>query len=382
MPRFVALLALISASLLNAQDVLVNQGVAAFKSGNYQQAADLFSQAVAAHPNDVNPHLYLGTAYMSMWIPGAASPENVSRARSAETEFLRVLELDGNNATAIASLASLAYNSATPLIGDEKNRKLDEAMDWYKRLAALDPMNKEAPYSMGVIAWSKWYPALMRARANLNMKPQDPGPLPDAAVRQQLKAQYSSLIEEGIANLDRALAIDPQYDDAMAYKNLLIRERADLRDTNEEYLADVAVADQWVQKALDTKKLKASASGGFAAAPPPPPPPPPVGSDAVSGQTPTRIRVAGNVQSNNLINQVAPVYPPLAVQAHISGQVRFSAIIGKDGYILNLQLVSGHPLLVAAAQEAVKKYVYRPTLLNGNPVEVITQIDVNFTLSN
>ena len=117
MSRFASLLALLSASLLNAQDVLVNQGVAAFKSGNYQQAVDLFSQAVAARPNDVNPHLYLGTAYMSMWIPGAASPENIARARSAETEFLRVLELDGSNATAIASLASLTYNSASSLKG-------------------------------------------------------------------------------------------------------------------------------------------------------------------------------------------------------------------------------------------------------------------------
>ena len=67
--------------------------------------------------------------------------------------------------------------------------------------------------------------------------------------------------------------------------------------------------------------------------------------------------------------------------ARISGQVRFTAIIGKDGTIQNLQLVSGHPLLVAAAQEAVKQWIYKPTLLNGEPVEVITQIDVNFTLS-
>jgi hypothetical protein len=242
-------------------------------------------------------------------------------------------------------------------------------------------MNKEAPYSMGVIAWAKWYPALMTARANLNMKAQDPGPLPEAAVRQQLKAQYSSLIEEGISNLDRALKIDPNYSDAMAYMNLLIRERADLRDTREEYSADVAVADDWVHRALEAKKNQAQSHMG--APPPPPPPPPPVTSGSVSSQTPTtRIHVDGNVQAANLINQVAPVYPPLAVQARISGNVRFTAIIGKDGSILNLQLISGHPLLVAAAQEAVKKYVYRPTLLNGNPVEVVTQIDVNFTLSN
>ena len=71
----------------------------------------------------------------------------------------------------------------------------------------------------------------------------------------------------------------------------------------------------------------------------------------------------------------------VAKQARIQGTVRFTAIIGKDGTIQNLQLVSGHPLLVPGATEAVKQWVYRPTLLNNDPVEVVTQIDVNFTLS-
>jgi periplasmic protein TonB len=112
------------------------------------------------------------------------------------------------------------------------------------------------------------------------------------------------------------------------------------------------------------------------AAPPPPPvvkekPPPP----------PQRIRVGGNVQAANLIRKITPQYPPLAKQARVQGVVKFQAIIGKDGTIQNLQLLSGHPLLVPAATEAVKQWMYRPTLLNGEPVEVVTQIDVNFTLS-
>jgi protein TonB len=97
--------------------------------------------------------------------------------------------------------------------------------------------------------------------------------------------------------------------------------------------------------------------------------------------TPEPIRVGGNVQAVNLINKVTPIYPPLARQARIQGTVRFTATIGKDGHILNLEVVDGHPLLVTAAQEAVQQWVYKPTLLNGNPVEVVTQIDVNFTLS-
>ena len=110
-----------------------------------------------------------------------------------------------------------------------------------------------------------------------------------------------------------------------------------------------------------------------------PPPPPPVKKE--ENKTPQRIRVGGNVQAANLIRKITPVYPPLAKQARIQGTVRFTAIIGKDGTIQNLQLVSGHPLLVEAARQAVSQWQYKPTLLNGEPVEVVTQIDVNFTLS-
>jgi protein TonB len=94
-----------------------------------------------------------------------------------------------------------------------------------------------------------------------------------------------------------------------------------------------------------------------------------------------RIRVGGGVQSYNLINRVIPLYPPLAKQARIQGTVRFTALIGADGSVVSLQLVSGHPLLVEAAKDAVAQWQYKPTLLNGSPAEVITQIDVNFTLS-
>ncbi len=111
------------------------------------------------------------------------------------------------------------------------------------------------------------------------------------------------------------------------------------------------------------------------AAPPPPPPkekaPPP----------PSRIRVGGNVQQARLVRQPRPVYPPLAKQARIQGVVKLSAVISKDGTIMELNVISGHPLLVPAALDAVKQWVYQPTLLNGEPVEVATQIDVNFTLS-
>ena len=93
-----------------------------------------------------------------------------------------------------------------------------------------------------------------------------------------------------------------------------------------------------------------------------------------------RIRVGSEVQQGNLIQQPVPVYPPLAKQAHVQGLVRFHLIIGKDGQVSNVTLISGHPLLAGAAQEAVKRWVYRPTLLNGDPIEVATAADVSFTL--
>ena len=114
--------------------------------------------------------------------------------------------------------------------------------------------------------------------------------------------------------------------------------------------------------------------GSAASAAPPPPPPP-------KAVVPQRIRVGGNVQAANLINQVRPIYPPLAKQARISGVVELSAVIGKDGRVQDLKVIKGHPLLVQAALDPVKNWVYRPTLLNGEPVEVSTTIDVNFTLS-
>src|SRR6516225_9716795 len=96
--------------------------------------------------------------------------------------------------------------------------------------------------------------------------------------------------------------------------------------------------------------------------------------------TPQRVRVSQGVSQGLLIHQVKPVYPPLARQARIQGTVVLQALISKDGTIENLHLVSGHPMLAPAAIEAVKQWRYKPYFLNGEPVEVDTTINVNFTL--
>jgi len=109
--------------------------------------------------------------------------------------------------------------------------------------------------------------------------------------------------------------------------------------------------------------------GGVGGAPPPPKP------------TQQRIRQGGAVQAAMLVNRVQPQYPPLARQTRISGTVRLHAIISKDGSVQQLEVLSGHPLLVQAALDAVRQWKYRPTTLNGEPVEVDTTIDVIFSLN-
>jgi protein TonB len=103
---------------------------------------------------------------------------------------------------------------------------------------------------------------------------------------------------------------------------------------------------------------------------PPPPPPPRI----------TRTKVGGQVQAAKIISRPNPIYPPLARQARIQGKVLLHAIIDKTGHVSELQVLSGHPLLVKAALDAVQKWQYQPTILNGEPVEVDTTIDVNFVL--
>jgi protein TonB len=106
-------------------------------------------------------------------------------------------------------------------------------------------------------------------------------------------------------------------------------------------------------------------------------PPPPV----KEAPSPKQIKAGGNLEAAHLIKKVPPVYPSMARSNGIQGTVRFMATIGKDGTVQDLRVVSGNPLFVPAARDAVKKWVYRPALLNGEPVEATIQIDVNFSLN-
>ena len=241
---------------LKARDNL-NKGVQAYKSAKYPEAVAFFQKAVELDPTFKTTHLYLATAYMSQYIPGAESPENIRMGENAYNEFQNVLKLDPKDELATASIASLYFNQ----------KKMDEAKEWNRKLIALNPQNKDAYYTLGVIAWTQWLVPQREARNKIGMKPEDPGPLKKKEIREELKVKYRPMLDEGVANMQKALDIDKEYDEAMAYMNLLIRYRADLDDTPEEYKRDIDLADSYIQKALATKKIKnerlAKAGGGI-----------------------------------------------------------------------------------------------------------------------
>jgi Tfp pilus assembly protein PilF len=230
---------------LKARDNL-NRGVQAYKNAQYTQAVEMFEKAVQLDPNFPTARLYLAMAYYMQYIPGAESPENQQMADHALEQFQKVLAQEPKNDVATQSIASIYFNE----------KKWDDAEQWYKKATEINPKNKEGFYTLGVIAWSRWYKPWAEARAKLGMKPEDPGPIKDKKVKEELKTQYLPVISAGLDNLQKALEVDKEYDDAMAYVNLLIRERADLDDSVDEYKKDVETADNWVQKAMQMKKIK------------------------------------------------------------------------------------------------------------------------------
>lgn len=268
---FVSLMAQMSNP--DAQAAL-NRGVQAFKAGQYAAATTAFQEAIRLAPGGVNPRLYLATTYMSQWIPGSTAPGNEDLAVKAEDMFQQVLNLDSRNTVALTSLASLAFNQGKGTLSAARMRHFDEAERWYKNLLDAQSTDKIALYSLGVIAWERYYPELMNARAKLGMKPETPGPLPDPALRADLRSRFGRIVEDGISSLKRAIEVDPQYDDAMAYLNLLYRERADYSHSAADYSLDIQRADELVTQALEARRRKQEAGTGPASLAPPPPPPP------------------------------------------------------------------------------------------------------------
>ncbi len=236
----------------------LNRGVEAYKSGHYAEAVQHFEQALKLDPENQNAELYLGTAYLIQWVPGADSAANAQNYDLAQRHFKAVLAKDARNELALAMLASMAYNSAMARNGEEKTAALQEAKRWNERRIEVNPRGGEPYYYIGVIDWATSFTPVSRARTEAKMKPSDRRPLDDSAVRKQLHAQYADIVQEGLSNLEKCLAIDHENEDAMSYVNLLLRVKATLEDDAGAAQTDYAQADVWATKAIETKKKKAA----------------------------------------------------------------------------------------------------------------------------
>jgi tetratricopeptide (TPR) repeat protein len=237
---------------LKARDQL-NKGVQAYKNVKYEQAIDHFQQAVADDPSLLNARLYLATAFAQQYIPGADTPDNNKYAEQAIEQYKIVLQSDPKNINSIKGIAYLYLQM----------KKFDLAKEFYKKASDADPNDPEPYYSVAVIDWTQTYIPRQEERAKLGMKPDDSLPAKDKKVCAKVKEKNGANVQEGIDNLNRALQIRPDYDDAMAYLNLMYRERADIQcDDPSARAADLKTADEWVDKTMATKKAKAEKQPG------------------------------------------------------------------------------------------------------------------------
>lgn len=240
-----AMLSTVACNKLQARDQL-NKGVQSYKSAKYEEAIDHFQKAVSLDPGLINARLYLATAYAQQYIPGADTEDNNRMAQQAIDQYKAVLERDPKNVNSVKGIAYLYLQM----------KKFEDAKQYYRKASELDPNDPEAYYSIGVIDWTQSYQPRMEERSKLGLKPEEA--LKDKKVCNALHQKVQDIIQDGISMLEKALQLRPDYDDAMAYMNLLYRERADLQcDDPAARAADLKTADEWVDKTMAVKKAKA-----------------------------------------------------------------------------------------------------------------------------
>ena len=322
----------------------MNNGVAAFKSGDAQMAAEAFTRALQLDPDLTAAELYLGMTYASL-----VTPQNTEMRPKAIESFERVLHKEPNNVDAASRLAGLYLSS-----GDAAKARV-----LFLALTKSWPQDPAAFYSLEATDWM-----LVFNKTN---------PLPEGERR--------ILIDEGLQSLDVALHLNPQHNDATIYKNLLLRQKAEIAADATERARLLSEADELFNRALAARvqnpAIGTTPATGAGAAAPPPPPALPRSSPAVPQDA---IRVGGDAAQRNLDQKVEPLYPALARAARVQGTVLLQTSIDKTGHVVGVSVLSGHPLLTAAAVQAVQQWTYRPILFNGQPADVVTTVTVNFTM--
>jgi len=248
-----SLLSAVGCNKLQARDQL-NKGVQSYKSNRYEEAIDHFQKAVTLDSGLIVAHMYLATAFAQQYIPGVDNEDNNRMAQQAIEQYKRVIDSNTAKEQKINSTKGIAYLYL-------QMKKFEDAKNYYRKASEMDPNDPEVYYSIGVIDWTQSYQPRMEERSKLGMKPEES--LKDKKVCASLKEKNSNVISDGIDTLNKALQLRPDYDDAMAYMNLMYREKADLEcDDPAGRAADLKTADQWVDKTLEVKKAKAAKQPG------------------------------------------------------------------------------------------------------------------------
>jgi TonB family protein len=273
------------------------------------------------------------------WIDKGLELNKTGKHAEAVQALESALRIDPQHMFALHTLAWIQFNQ----------KAFDDARGTYERILQVEPHRKEAHYGLAAISAARVEEGRLEARKKSGMKTKGPGPIREPEHRMEFQNRFGPMIEDGIRHLEIALQQDPQWAPAVAYMTQLIAARAEYANDVEAYQREIASSNEWAAKMPAREAAQ-------------------------------QIRAGNEVQSVKLVKDVPPVYPPLASQARIQGTVRFNVVIDANGRVKNPVLVSGHPLLVEAAAAALKQREYQPTLLNGKPVEVVTQADVNFKL--
>lgn len=245
---------------LKARDLL-NRGVAAYRNGQFDIAVEDFKQSKDLDPGLLNARLFLATAYATQYIPGAPSDDNVRMGQQAIDEFQGVLSVDPKNLSAIDGIGSMTFQmAASPFNPD----KFKEAETYEEKHIAISPDDPQPYYWVGVIDWTLSYHANTDLRAKYNASNPKKQIHDDQALPPDLRDQYAQdygpMVDDGIDKLNKAIQLQPDYDDAMAYLNLLLRRKADMVTSDDDRAALEKQADDLVDKVKEIKEKKAEAA--------------------------------------------------------------------------------------------------------------------------
>ena len=240
----------VGCSKLKARDQLV-KGVQSFKAGHYEEAVNHFQNSINLDPNDPTSRLYLATAYSYQVVPNLDTPDNLKTAQKALDGFNSVLAQKPDDLGALRQVASIHRNI----------KQFDKAKADELKIISLDPRDAEANYTIGVIDWTQAYKNATTTLAAAGMTDDGNGnPKKSKDVCAKLQAANTQLVADAMQYLNKAVEINPTYDDAMQYLNLNYRRKADLECGNDDARkADLAQADQWVQKATGARKANEAA---------------------------------------------------------------------------------------------------------------------------